>query len=114
MPETAVGPGFLAGFRARRDAWQERVTEAASWRWLALRLAPLSAVAAAAALVLVLPGGRVPPPPPVAGAAAPAVPEVPDPFAAGPEEVGVATLAMSGDAADHELLAVLYEPIGTD
>ena len=44
--------GFLAGFRARREAWLERADQAAPWRLLALRLSPVGALAAGAALVM--------------------------------------------------------------
>lgn len=115
-----AAPGFLAAFRARRDAWLERADQAAPWRLLALRLSPAGGLAAVAALVVTLGAGA----PPTAPEAAPeaareAVPEAalaaeyPDPFEAGLEEAGVATVAMNADDAGYELLAVLYEPVGT-
>lgn len=105
-------PGFLAGFRARRDAWLERTDQAAAWRLLALRLSPVGALAAGAALVMTLSSGTQP----MAPETVPEVPvtaEYPDPFVAGLEEAGVATVAMNDDDAGYELLAVLYEPMGT-
>ena len=119
-----AAPGFLAGFRARRDAWLERADRVAPWRPLALRLAPAGALAAVAALVLTLGSGtpRMAPESPAAEAeaaryagpftAAPEAAEYADPFAAGLEEAGVATVATLDDEAGYELLAVLYEPMG--
>lgn len=109
-----AAPGFLAAFRARRDAWLERADQAAPWRLLALRLSPAGGLAAVAALVMTLGAGA----PPTAPDAAPApedalAGEYPDPFEAGLEEAGVATVAMNADDAGYELLAVLYEPGGT-
>lgn len=107
-----AAPGFLAGFRARRDAWLERRDQAAPWRLLALRLSPVGALAAGAALVMTLGSGTQP----MASETIPEAPvtaEYPDPFGAGLEEAGVATVAMSDDDAGYELLAVLYEPLGT-
>lgn len=107
-----AAPGFLAAFRARRDAWLERTDQAAPWRLLALRLSPVGALAAAAALVVTFSAGTQPMvPDPVPEA--PATAEYPDPFVAGLEEAGVATVAMNDDDAGYELLAVLYEPMGT-
>lgn len=105
-------PGFLAGFRARREAWLERADHAAPWRLLALRLSPVGALAAGAALVMTL-GGGAPAMSPETVPEAPATAEYPDPFVAGLEEAGVASLAMNDDDAGYELLAVLYEPMGT-
>ncbi len=107
-----AAPGFLAGFRGRRDAWLERQDQAAPWRLLALRLSPVGALAAGAALVMTLVSGTQP----MARETvqeSPVTTEYPDPFVAGLEEAGVATVAMSDDAAGYELLAVLYEPMGT-
>ncbi|MXX77300.1 MAG: hypothetical protein F4210_04430 [Holophagales bacterium] len=107
-----AAPGFLAGFRARRDAWLERQDQAAPWRLLALRLSPVGALAAGAALVMTLNSGAQP----IASETVPetsATAEYPDPFVAGLEEAGVATVAMNDDDAGYELLAVLYEPMGT-
>lgn len=105
-------PGFLAGFRARRDAWLERQDQAAPWRLLALRLSPVGALAAGAALVMTLGSGTQPlAPETVQGD--PVTAEYPDPFVAGLEEAGVATVAMNDDDDGYELLAVLYEPMGT-
>lgn len=109
-PPTA--PGFLAGFRARRDAWLERTDQAAAWRLLALRLSPVGALAAGAALVMTLGVGTQPTAPEIVPEA-PVTAEYPDPFVAGLEEAGVATVAMNDDDAGYELLAVLYEPMGT-
>ena len=106
-----AAPGFLAGFRARREAWLERTDQAAPWRLLALRLSPVGALAAGAALLMTLGGGTRPMPPETVPEAATA--EYADPFVAGLEEAGVATLAMNDDDAGYELLAVLYEPMGT-
>lgn len=105
-------PGFLAGFRARREAWLERADQAAPWRLLALRLSPVGALAAGAALVMTL-GGGAPAMSPETVPEAPAAAEYPDPFVAGLEEAGVATVAMNADDVGYELLAVLYEPMGT-
>lgn len=105
-------PGFVAGFRARRDAWLERTDHAAAWRLLALRLSPVGALAAGAALVMTLSSGSQPMAPET-GLEAPVTAEYPDPFVAGLEEAGVATVAVSDDDAGYELLAVLYEPMGT-
>ena len=105
-------PGFLAGFRARRDAWLERADQAATWRLLALRLSPVGARAAGAALVMTL-GSATQPMAPETALAFPVTAEYPDPFVAGLEEAGVATVAMTDDDAGYELLAVLYEPMGT-
>lgn len=105
-------PGFLAGFRVRRDAWLERTDQAAAWRLLALRLSPVGALAAAAALVMTLSSGTQPLAPETEPEA-PMTAEYPDPFGAGLEEAGVATVAMNDDDAGYELLAVLYEPMGT-
>ena len=101
-------PGFLAGFRARR----ERGAQAAAWRILALRLAPVGGLAAIAAMVLTV---VLAPTPPMAETAAsdPTVLDYEDPLAVGLEEAGVATVAMSSDEPGYELLAVLYEPLGT-
>ena len=107
-----AAPGFLAGFRARREAWLERAEQAAPWRLLALRLSPVGALAAGAALVMTL-GGGAPAMSPETGPEAPVTAEYPDPFVAGLEEAGVATVAMNADEAGYELLAVLYEPMGT-
>ena len=105
MPPPA--PGFLAGFRARRDAWMDRGTQTAAWRLLALRLAPAGALAALAAVAFTV-GMESPEPetpePPVA--------EYEDPFAASLEDAGVATATLAGDEG-YELLAVLYEPLGS-
>lgn len=105
-------PGFLAGFRARREAWLERADQAAPWRLLALRLSPVGALAAGAALVMTL-GGGAPAMSPETVPEAPVTAEYPDPFVAGLEEAGVASLAMNDGDAGYELLAVLYEPMGT-
>ncbi len=105
-------PGFLAAFRARRDTWLEREDQAAPWRLLALRLSPVGALAAGAALVMTLGSGSQPMDPETAPEA-PATADYPDPFVAGLEEAGVATVAMSDDDAGYELLAILYEPLGT-
>ena len=118
-----AAPGFVAGFRARRDAWLERAGRGAPWRPLALRLAPAGALAAVAALVVILGSGtpRMAPETPAASeaaeyagpfATAPEAAEYADPFAAGLEEAGVATVATIDDEAGYELLAVLYEPMG--
>ncbi len=107
-----AAPGFLAGFRARREAWLERADQAAPWRLLALRLSPVGALAAGAALVMTL-GGGAPAMSPETVPEAPVTAEYPDPFVAGLEEAGVASLAMNDDDAGYELLAVLYEPMGT-
>lgn len=107
-----AAPGFLAGFRARRDAWLERTDQAAPWRLLALRLSPVGALAAGAALVMMISSGTQPMAQGTV-AEAPSTAEYPDPFVAGLEEAGVATVAMSDDDAGYELLAVLYEPMGT-
>ncbi|MCY3932491.1 MAG: hypothetical protein OXH70_12295 [Acidobacteria bacterium] len=104
--------GFLAGFRARREAWLKRTDQAAPWRLLALRLSPVGALAAGAALVMTLGGGTQPTAPETVPET-PVAAEYPDPFVAGLEEAGVATLAMNDDDAGYELLAVLYEPMGT-
>ena len=109
-------PGFLAGFRARRDAWLERSDPAAAWRLLALRLSPVGALAAGAALFLTLDAASRPVSPEAPPEALPEVEtaaDYPDPFVAGLEEAGVTTLAMTDDDAGYELLAVLYEPPGT-
>ncbi len=106
-------PGFLAGFRARRDAWIDRGAQAAAWRLLALRLAPAGALAAVV-LVAMAPGFDTSGTDPAAVAEDPPVTEYPDPFAAGLAEAGVATLALSDDAAAaYELVAALYEPLET-
>lgn len=105
-------PGFLAGFRTRRDAWLERTDQAATWRLLALRLSPVGALAAGAALVMTLSSGTQPMAQDTVPEAA-VTAEYPDPFVAGLEEAGVATVAMTDDDAGYELLAVLYEPMGT-
>ena len=105
-------PGFLAGFRARREAWLERTDQAAPWRLLALRLSPVGALAAGAALVMTL-GGGAPAMSPETGPEQSVAAEYPDPFAAGLEEAGVAIAAMTDDDAGYELVAVLYEPMGT-
>ncbi len=105
-------PDFLAEFRTRRDVWLTRADQAAPWRPLALRLSPIGALAAGAALVLTLGSGARP----MARETAPEVPETAeyaDPLAAGLEEAGVATVAMNDDDAGYELLAVLYDPMGT-
>ncbi|MCY3592220.1 MAG: hypothetical protein OXH32_11400 [Acidobacteria bacterium] len=107
-----AAPGFLAGFRGRRDAWLERQDQAAPWRLLALRLSPVGALAAGAALVMTLVSGTQPMAPETVQED-PVTAEYPDPFVAGLEEAGVATVAMSDDDAGYELLAVLYEPMGT-
>lgn len=107
-----AAPGFLAGFRARREAWLERAGQAAPWRLLALRLSPVGALAAGAALVMTL-GGGAPAMSPETVPEVPVTAEYPDPFVAGLEEAGVATLAMNDDDAGYELLAVLYDPMGT-
>ena len=105
-------PGFLAGFRARRDAWRERGAQAAAWRILALRLAPAGGLAAIAAMVLTV-GLDSSPTAPETAASDPTVFDYEDPLAVGLEEAGVATVAMSSDEPGYELLAVLYEPLGT-
>ncbi|MDE2922320.1 MAG: hypothetical protein OYL92_09400 [Acidobacteriota bacterium] len=105
-------PGFLAGFRARRDAWRERTDQAATWRLLALRLSPVGALAAGAALVMTLSSGTQPLAPETVPEA-PVTAEYPDPFVAGLEEAGLATVSMNDEDAGYELLAVLYEPMGT-
>lgn len=107
-----AAPGFVAGFRARRDAWLERTGQAATWRLLALRLSPVGALAAVAALVMTLSSGTQPMAP-EAVPEAPVTAEYPDPFVAGLEEAGVAAVAMNDDDDGYELLAVLYEPMGT-
>ena len=107
-----AAPGFLAGFRARREAWLERADQAAPWRLLALRLSPVGALAAGAALVMTL-GGGAPATSPETVPEAPVTAEYADPFVAGLEEAGVATVAMNADDAGYELLAVLYDPMGT-
>lgn len=38
-------PNFIARFRARRDALRDAMTASARWRWLTLRLVPLTAAA---------------------------------------------------------------------
>lgn len=105
-------PGFLAGFRARRDAWRERTDHAATWRLLALRLSPVGALAAGAALVMTISSDTRPPAPETVPEA-PVTAEYPDPFVAGLEEAGLASVAMNDEDAGYELLAVLYEPMGT-
>ncbi len=107
-----AAPGFLAGFRARREAWLKRAEQAAPWRLLALRLSPVGALAAGAALVMTI-GTGAPPVEPEALPELSVAAEYPDPFAAGLEEAGVATAAMTDDDAGYELVAVLYEPMGT-
>lgn len=117
-----AAPGFLAGFRARRDAesasagsgreWLERADQAAPWRLLALRLAPAGALAAIVAIAMTL-GMGISSTAPEAAVEAPDLVEYPDPFAAGMEEAGVASVGMSDDAAGYELVAVLYDPLGT-
>ena len=102
-----AAPGFLARFRARRAAWIDGGTQTAAWRLLALRLAPAGALAALAAIAFAV-GFESP----QAEAPAPPVAEYDDPFAAGLEEVGVATVAVADDDG-YEFLAVLYEPLGT-
>ena len=107
-----AAPGFLAGFRARRDTWRELGAQTAAWRILTLRLAPAGGLAAIAAMVLTV-GLDSSPTAPETAASDPAVLDYEDPLAAGLEEAGVATMAMSGDEPGYELLAVLYEPLGT-
>ena len=107
--EPPPAPGFLAGFRARRDDWLERGAQAAVWRVLALRLAPAGALAALVAVALA-PGVASAPAPSDAATAEQAAVEYEDPFATGLEEVGVAAAAMTDDEAGYELVAVLYEP----
>ena len=52
-------PNFIARFRARRDAVSEALAPGRGWRWLALRLVPLAAVAIlATGLVLRSPAER--------------------------------------------------------
>lgn len=104
-------PGFLAGFRARRDAWLERGVPDGAWRLLALRLAPAGGLAAAAAIVLTVGMGTSPEP--EIDLPEPTVAEYEDPLAAGLEQAGVATVAVNDEEAGYELLAVLYEPLGT-
>ncbi len=125
-------PGFLAGFRVRRDTWIERGARTAAWRRLALRLAPAGALAtvvlAVMALGLETSGLETSSTDPAAVAEDSAVTEYqgaeysgaeysdaeyPDPFAAGLEEAGVAPLTPNDDEAAYELVAVLYEPPGT-
>ncbi|GEM_PF-1815113 len=107
-----AAPGFLAGFRARRDTWLERNDQAAPWRLLALRLAPAGALAAIVAMAMTLSMG-ISSSAPEAAVEAPGLVEYPDPFAAGMEEAGVASVGMSDDEAGYELVAVLYDPLGT-
>ena len=107
-----AAPGFLAGFRARRDTWLERNDQAAPWRLLALRLAPAGALAAIVAMAMTLGMGNSSTAP-EAAVEAPDLVEYPDPFAAGMEEAGVASVGMSDDEAGYELVAVLYDPLGT-
>lgn len=117
-----AAPGFLAGFRARRDAESasagsgreglERADQAAPWRLLALRLAPAGALAAIVAMVMTL-GMGISSTAPEAAVEAPDLVEYPDPFAAGMEEAGVASVGMSDDEAGYELVAALYDPLGT-
>lgn len=57
VPEERPDPSFVARFRARRD---DARRSAAAWRWLAVRLVPLSAAAAAAAAITVIVGARAP------------------------------------------------------
>lgn len=103
--------GFLAGFRARRDAWIDRGAHTAAWRLLALRLAPAAALAAVvmAAVALEFETSTTDP----AAAAVPSDADYPDPFAAGLEEAGVATVLAADDEVAYELVAALYEPAGT-
>ena len=127
-----AAPGFLAGFRARRDAESasvgsgreesasagsgreglERADQAAPWRLLALRLAPAGALAAIVAMAMTL-GMGFSSTAPEAAVEAPDLVEYPDPFAAGMEEAGVASVGMSDDEAGYELVAALYDPLGT-
>ena len=127
-----AAPGFLAGFRARRDTESasagsgrevsasagsgreglERNDQAAPWRLLALRLAPAGALAAIVAMAMTL-GMGISSTAPEAAVEAPDLVEYPDPFAAGMEEAGVASVGMSEDEAGYELVAVLYDPLGT-
>ncbi|MCE2557591.1 MAG: hypothetical protein J4F98_02955 [Acidobacteria bacterium] len=117
-----AAPGFLAGFRARRDTESasagsgreglERNDQAAPWRLLALRLAPAGALAAIVAMAMTLGMGNSSTAP-EAAVEAPDLVEYPDPFAAGMEEAGVASVGMSDDEAGYELVAVLYDPLGT-
>lgn len=107
MPPAA--PGFLAGFRARRDAWNDRGGQMAVWRLLTLRLAPVGAFAALAAMAFTVGMGAPPAEMPDAPVA-----EYEDPFSVGLDDAGVATATMADedDEAGYELLAVLYEPLG--
>ncbi len=107
-----AAPGFLAGFRARRDTWLERNDQAAPWRLLALRLAPAGALAAIVAMAMTL-GTGISSTAPEAAVEEPDLVEYPDPFAAGLEEAGVATVGISDGEAGYELVAVLYDPLGT-
>ena len=127
-----AAPGFLAGFRARRNAESasvgsgreesasagsgreglERADQAAPWRLLALRLAPAGALAAIVAMAMTL-GMGTSSTAPEAAVEAPDLVEYPDPFAAGMEEAGVASVGMSDDEAGYELVAALYDPLGT-
>ena len=137
-----AAPGFLAGFRARRETESasagsgrevsasagsgrevsasagsgreglERNDQAAPWRLLALRLAPAGALAAIVAMAMTL-GMGISSTAPEAAVEAPDLVEYPDPFAAGMEEAGVASVGMSEDEAGYELVAVLYDPLGT-
>lgn len=112
-----AAPGFLAGFRGRRDAWLERsvpLGTAAAWRLLALRLAPAGGLMAAAAITLTLgvysPGIDASP---EVDPDDPALAAYEDPLEAGLEQAGVATVAMNGEDPGYDLLAVLYEPLET-
>ena len=127
-----AAPGFLAGFRARRETESasagsgrevsasagsgreglERNDQAVPWRLLALRLAPAGALAAIVAMAMTL-GMGISSTAPEAAVEAPDLVEYPDPFAAGMEEAGVASVGMSEDEAGYELVAVLYDPLGT-
>ena len=79
---------------------------------LALRLAPAGALAAIVAMAMTL-GMGISSTAPEAAVEAPDLVEYPDPFAAGMEEAGVASVGMSEDEAGYELVAVLYDPLGT-
>ena len=124
-----AAPGFLAGFRVRRDTESasagsgreglERNDQAERWRLLALRLAPAGALAATVAIAITLGAGlsstepRFRQPSRKGAVEAPEIVDYPDPFAAGMEEAGVASVGMSDDEAGYELVAVLYDPLGT-
>lgn len=103
-------PGFLAGFRARRDAWLGRGAHTAAWRLLALRLAPAAALAAVVLAAAALQFETSPTDPAVAEE--PSAADYPDPFAAGLEEAGVTTVLATDDETAYELVAALYEPAG--